>query len=369
LDQLRTCAYDAAGNRTRVDDSFGGVTTSTFDAVNRLSARELGGSGIAPMRAEWAYMAVGTVKSFTQRGWDGSAFTTAGATTYAYDAADRLTSQRRVDGAGTQRALYTYSYDAADRVASQTIDGTTTAYAYDLAGQLTQAGAATFGYDANGNRMNAGYVTSAGNRVVSDGTNTYTYDAAGSVVGRSGPRGVAGLYAASALRSPNMSTILYNADFFFLCRRFDSATPSFSIDKSGEIVIDGNPVYTGLPIWPACADLIIDISTKAVIGLSYQVPPHRISLAIQLICKLVPSSHKLLQPFDIQMKNSYGEEYGEIGRLEFYWQNSSESSIAFCQLSEPFWLYSYKATSDIDKYGFIGIGISNYQQFLIDNHA
>src|SRR5438094_5307207 len=45
--------------------------------------------------------------------------------------------------------------------------------------QLAAYGSATQTYDATGNRTGTGYVTAADNRLLSDGTWNYTYDAAG----------------------------------------------------------------------------------------------------------------------------------------------------------------------------------------------
>ncbi len=44
---------------------------------------------------------------------------------------------------------------------------------------------ATYSYDANGNRTNAGYATDTGNRTINDGVWTYTYDAEGNVIKKS----------------------------------------------------------------------------------------------------------------------------------------------------------------------------------------
>ncbi len=44
---------------------------------------------------------------------------------------------------------------------------------------------ATYSYDANGNRTNAGYATGTGNRTINDGVWTYTYDAEGNVTKKS----------------------------------------------------------------------------------------------------------------------------------------------------------------------------------------
>src|SRR5207237_1072872 len=83
------------------------------------------------------------------------------------DSAQRLTSLQHQDGSGAVLASYASSYDAADRLTSESVDGVTTSYAYDQANELTQAGNATYGYDATGHRTNAGYQTGAGN----DGAN------------------------------------------------------------------------------------------------------------------------------------------------------------------------------------------------------
>ena len=47
-----TYSYDAADNRTLVQDSLGGVTTSTYDAADRLTQRAFGGSGQTPLRMD-----------------------------------------------------------------------------------------------------------------------------------------------------------------------------------------------------------------------------------------------------------------------------------------------------------------------------
>jgi RHS repeat-associated protein len=83
---------------------------------------------------------------------------------YSYDAAGNITgitSSR--DGAAT------YTYDALNRLASVSSPGFNAAYAYDAAGNRTQAGNITYTYDAGGRLVSA-----------SDGT-TYTYDANGNL--------------------------------------------------------------------------------------------------------------------------------------------------------------------------------------------
>src|SRR5262249_2486779 len=113
-----------------------------------------------------------------------------------YDAAGRLTGITHKDGSGTALATYAYAYDAASRMTAKTENGATTSYAYDATSQLTADGATTFGYDANGNRTNAGYATGSGNRTSKAGRWTYWYDAEGNVVKKSkGAAADTGTYA------------------------------------------------------------------------------------------------------------------------------------------------------------------------------
>jgi RHS repeat-associated protein len=179
-----TMGYDAVGNRTSVQDSKGGYTTVTFDALNRQTSEQTAGSGVSAMRFDYAYTARGEVSSVTRYS-NLAGSSVVGTTTHDYDAAGRETHLVQKNGSGTILANYTYTYDAGDRMTSKIENGTTTSYSYDAADQLTADGAATFGYDATGNRTNAGYVTDTGNRMTSDGLWTWTYDAAGNVTKRS----------------------------------------------------------------------------------------------------------------------------------------------------------------------------------------
>ena len=111
--------------------------------------------------------------------------TTAGTTQYAHDAAGRLTGIEHKSGSGGVLADYDYAYDAAGRLTAKTEDSVVTLFTHDDAGQLTADGASSFSYDGSGNRTNAGSVTAAGNRLTSDGTWTYTHDAAGQLVKKS----------------------------------------------------------------------------------------------------------------------------------------------------------------------------------------
>jgi YD repeat-containing protein len=51
----QTYSYDAVSNRTLVQDSKGGVTTSVYDGDHQLTSRQFGGVGLTPLRFDLAY--------------------------------------------------------------------------------------------------------------------------------------------------------------------------------------------------------------------------------------------------------------------------------------------------------------------------
>ena len=76
--------------------------------------------------------------------------------TYTYDPAGNVTSQNLQAPSNPAAGLSTYAYDLADRLISWTApSGPVTNYAYDAAGNRTQAGASTFTYDER-NRLTSG---------------------------------------------------------------------------------------------------------------------------------------------------------------------------------------------------------------------
>ncbi len=148
-------------------------------------ADELGGTGLTPIRSLRSYDAVGRLESETRQTWDTSTWQDVAITSHTYDVASRLTALTHIDGSANPLATYLYNYDALNRLTSKVEDNNTTSYAYDTTHQLTEDGTATYSYDANGNRTNAGYATGTGNRTINDGVWTYTYDAEGNVIKKS----------------------------------------------------------------------------------------------------------------------------------------------------------------------------------------
>src|SRR5205823_2691563 len=105
--------YDAVGNRTQVEDSLGGVTTSVYDAANRLSSRQLGGTGQTPVRIDLGYTDHQQLASLTRYG-DLAGTIGVGSSAYTYDDAERLTHLVHQNAAGVALANYTSAYDPAD---------------------------------------------------------------------------------------------------------------------------------------------------------------------------------------------------------------------------------------------------------------
>ena len=72
-------------------------------------------------------------------------------------------------------ATNTYTYDEANRLTSWNNGTTTTGYAYDGAGNLTQDGSKTYAYDAR-------------DELTNDGTSAYSYTAHGTLSSEPGRR-------------------------------------------------------------------------------------------------------------------------------------------------------------------------------------
>jgi RHS repeat-associated protein len=178
--QTLTMSYDAAGNRTFVQDNFG-TETSVYDADERLETREYAGISTTQVRIGLAYQANGELSTLSRFNALGGPVTPIGTTTYLYDAADRVTSIFQYNSSGTAILSYTYSYDHAGNVSQEVDNGTTVTYAYDSDNQLTGDGGTTESYNATGNRNSTGYSSGSDNELTSDGTWSYTYDADGNL--------------------------------------------------------------------------------------------------------------------------------------------------------------------------------------------
>ncbi|WP_052685269.1 RHS repeat-associated core domain-containing protein [Lentzea aerocolonigenes] len=167
--------YDADGNVTSRTDSTG---TSRF-AYDRGRLTSLT-DGLTGGVIGYGYDAAGKL---TTRNYGAGRVRTTG-----YDDLGRLTSDVLRDGAGQAFSTLTYGYDAEDHLISKTVGGTNNTYRYDQAGRLlswTAGGTTTeYTWDAAGNRISAGgkaAIFDERNRLLNDGTSTYTYSARGTL--------------------------------------------------------------------------------------------------------------------------------------------------------------------------------------------
>ena len=124
-------SYDAAGNITGIASSRDGATSYTYDALNRLT-----GVNSPGFSASYGYDAAGNR-------------TSASGVTFAYDAGGRLVSGS--DGAS-------YTYDAAGNLLTRTRNGQTDTFVWDALGQLARINYADgthseYGYDDGGRRI------------------------------------------------------------------------------------------------------------------------------------------------------------------------------------------------------------------------
>jgi RHS repeat-associated protein len=175
--------YDANGNRTSMTTPWGSFRY-TYDALNRVT----GITNPEGKTVSFAYDSAGRRTKMT--------YPNGVVTTYKYDTAGQVTEIKAVNAAnGTVVALNDYTYDAnGNRTSMTDLDGTHT-YTYDDLNRLTAAHhpAAsglpvldeTFSYDAVGNRMSdaerTDYTYDGANRLVSDSSDTYSYDANGNL--------------------------------------------------------------------------------------------------------------------------------------------------------------------------------------------
>ena len=124
-------SYDAAGNITGITSSRDGATSYTYDALNRLT-----GVGSPGFSASYGYDAAGNR-------------TSAGGVTFAYDAGGRL---------GGSSDDVSYTYDAAGNLLTRTRNGQTDTFTWDGRGRLVRIDYAggtfsEYGYDDAGLRI------------------------------------------------------------------------------------------------------------------------------------------------------------------------------------------------------------------------
>jgi RHS repeat-associated protein len=188
-----TYDYDANGNRKSVVDNFGVRVDSVYSDRNELLSRTMQGGGVSAARVEFEYADNGERK-LLERFADATGTTLVGSTSYAYFANGLSKTITHKNAAGGTLVNYDYLYDLAGRLKSEVHHGDTYQYGYDKTGQfltVNKGGSLfeSFTYDKNGNRKTStgpnGDQTyapaGAGNRLLNDGQNTYSYDGEGNL--------------------------------------------------------------------------------------------------------------------------------------------------------------------------------------------
>jgi RHS repeat-associated protein len=191
--------FDTASRRTSLFATLGATADFknefAYDNLNRLTGLtqqgQLGGNAVAEKRINFAYLADGRTSEIS-RFADVAGTQNVANTTFGYDGAGRLTALTHAKDT-TTFAGYGWTYDAANRMTSFTNSVYTSedaVYTHDDLGQLLGATRSdpaddeAYAYDENGNRITANgdaYTTGLNNRITSNGTNSYLYDAEGNI--------------------------------------------------------------------------------------------------------------------------------------------------------------------------------------------
>ena len=170
--------YDQYGNRNLVEDSFGDVERSLYNANGQLLSRTTV-VGSDDLRLDFTYTPNGQIATITRYS-DLAGTALVATTTYTYDANGNVTDIKSVNASSTVIDEFDYVYDASGSLSSETDTQSgspvTTDYGYDSTGQLTSAGSNSYSYDPNGNPLNSGDTVGTDNEISSDGTYNYGYD-------------------------------------------------------------------------------------------------------------------------------------------------------------------------------------------------
>ncbi len=171
--------YNDAGQRATMVESGLGTTHTIYDTHGRYSDTVNRHGEVTHL----AYDALGRAyRKFLQNGLYEE---------YLYDASNRLVSVGVWNpSTGTNVRMETYTYNLANQMTSKTVGGVTTSYTYDLAGQLASESrpgySCSYTYDANGNRLTKtlngvteSYTYDDGDKMLTAGSKSYGYDAAG----------------------------------------------------------------------------------------------------------------------------------------------------------------------------------------------
>jgi RHS repeat-associated protein len=177
--------YDGFSNRNSVTDnlSTNDAITYSYDTDRQLTGVTWNVGGSQKAQVVLAYDNQNRLYRIDRSVPTTSTLLT---TTWTYDQplVYRVVNMKHSYGQSTLDS-FTYTYDFRDRVVGYNGPDGNLTYSYDSTDQLVQVAgsqSANYGYDLNGNRTMAGYVTDTGNRLRSDGAFTYAYDDEGNML-------------------------------------------------------------------------------------------------------------------------------------------------------------------------------------------
>lgn len=255
--------YDAADNPTRVGSSS---ATQTFDLANQLCW-----SGSSSFSCTGGTTGVtGTLFSFDARGnrtqsTPYSSGTAGTSSTYAYDLANRLTTETPAVG-----SAYAYAYNGDGLRQSRTTGGTTTQFAWDVSGGLPlliKEGSSTYyiygpgglpieeisgttPYFFHHDQLGSTRALTDASGTVTTPAATYNYDASGKQTGSSGS-----FAASNALRWAGEYQDAETGFIYLRARYYDPATaqfltrdPAVAATRSPYGYVAGNPLNSRDPL-------------------------------------------------------------------------------------------------------------------------
>ena len=251
-DATVTYAYDSASRPTQINDTQSGTVNWTYDNANRLLTETTAAGSVS-----YAYNSASQLTSMTPAGRASAG--------YAYDSAGRL--QTITQGSD----VFTYGYDSISRVTSlQRPNGITTNYGYDAASQgtrLQHLGSAgqsvedfAFTYNADGKvtgrsslantvalpPVGSAAAADGANRITQFGATSYTFDAEGQTASRTDPSGATqyqfdgrGRTTSATLPSGSVISYSYDAVGRLASRTANGATTTYLYDGF-DVVLDQN---------------------------------------------------------------------------------------------------------------------------------